>query len=262
MAGAPQSSRLAGILVVGVAATALTGCANYVPNRLDFSDTEPAKITEIVVGSGNGDVTVKTSAATATTIKRTVRYHGDEPGRTYRLEGTVLHVDTACGNNCTVDYEIEAPAGVAVRGELGSGNVDLSGISTVDITVGSGDIRVSGATGEVQAKSDSGDITVADPAGSTRLVAASGTITGRGLGRAAVNADAASGDIDLELTHPGSVTAHTSSGNLSVRVPDGHYRIRAAADSGDEQVNVPSDSGASAVLDLTADSGDVSVTRR
>lgn len=261
MAPTPYFSRAVGILVTGVAATALTGCVTDVPNRLEFSDTESAKITEIVIGQGHGDVTVTTSATTETTIKRSVSYRGDQPGQTYRLVGTVLQIDTDCGDNCTVNYAIGAPAGVSVRGATGSGDIDLSGVSTVDVTVGSGDIRVSGATGDVKAASHSGNISVTDPTKAVRLVASSGDIQGHGLGRAAVDATAASGTIDLELTQAGPVTAHASSGDLSVRVPEGHFRISAHAGSGDARVNVPSEQGAPTALNLTTDSGDITVTR-
>ena len=59
----------------------------------------------------------------------------------------MLHIDTDCGHDCSVSYEIEAPAGVAVRGELSSGDVGLTGSGSADVTLTSGDIMVRDATG-------------------------------------------------------------------------------------------------------------------
>src|SRR4051812_36957705 len=107
---------LAGVL-------ALTGCFATPQARLDFSDTEQAGITEIRITGGSGDVAVRTSARADTSIRREVRYRGGEPGRTYRIEGSVLSIDTNCGRDCGVSYDIEAPAEVAVTGRTTSGDV-------------------------------------------------------------------------------------------------------------------------------------------
>jgi hypothetical protein len=261
----PHAARNAGLLAVtGLAAVTLAGCDTSVPNQLDFSDTEKVKITEIVIGSGSGsgDVTVKTAAISDTRIKRVVRYRGVEPARSYRLDGTVLHVDTDCGDDCSVSYDIVAPTGVAVRGEVTSGDIDLTAVATADVRISSGNIRVTGATGQVRAEASSGGIAVTDVAGPTRLVATSGEITGRGLGRAPVNAEVSSGDIDLELTTAGPVTAHATSGNVTVRVPDGRYRVRSNVDSGDERVGIQDDPTATVLLDVDVTSGDLVIARR
>jgi hypothetical protein len=250
-------------LAGAVAAAALAGCTGSVPTQLHFTDTEKKKITEVVIGAGSGDVAVKTAAVAETQIKRIVHYHGVEPASpTYRVIGTVLHVDTDCGNDCSVDYDIVTPVGVAVRGEVTSGDLHLTRVLTADVTVTSGDVRVSGATGEVKVEASSGNITVADLAGATRLVATSGDIEGRGLGGAPVTAEATSGNIDLQLARPGAVTAHASSGDVSVRVPNGRYQIRTDADSGEQQISIPNDPSSPHILDLSANSGDVTLTQR
>lgn len=250
------------LTAAGLTVAALTGCMASVPNRLDFSDTEKAKITEIVIGSGYGDVTVRASAVAETTVKRTVRYAGAEPARSYRVDGAVLHLDTDCGHDCSVSYNVEAPTGVAVRGELTSGDVDLTGVATVDVTVSSGAVTVQGATGNVRVTASSGDISVADLAGPARLAVTSGNITGRGLGKGRVDAEADSGDIDLQLTRANSVTARVTSGDAKVLVPEGRYRVRTDVDSGDARVSIPDDPAATLTLDVSASSGDLTVARR
>jgi DUF4097 and DUF4098 domain-containing protein YvlB len=255
-------ARTVALLVVsGVALAALPGCMSGVPNRLEFSDTEKVKITEIVVGrGGSGDVTVRTAAINETRIKRVVQYRDAEPGSTYRLDGTVLHIDTDCGSTCSVSYDIEAPAGVSVRGTLSSGNVSLTDVATADVAVSSGDVDVSRATGAVKVKATSGNITVTDLPGTVQLIATSGDIRGRGLGSGAVTVEATSGNVVLDLAKAGSVTARASSGDVTVRVPTGRYRVLTKVDSGDENVSVTGDPSATNVLDLSASSGDLSLS--
>src|SRR3712207_9498338 len=50
---------------------------------------------------GDGAVTVHTSAINETRITRVVQSHDSDVGPSYRLDGTVLHVDTTCGFRCT-----------------------------------------------------------------------------------------------------------------------------------------------------------------
>ncbi len=260
--GAPLLGRIGGLALIAVAATALTGCDGGVPTQLTFSDTEKVKVTEIVVAGGSGDVMVRTSAIGETRIGRTVTYRdGQEPGATYKLTGTVLNVDTNCGSNCSVSYDIEAPTGVAVRGALGSGEIALTGVATADVTVGSGNVAVTEASGAVKARTRSGNIVVQDLKGAAHLVATSGNIEGMGLGSGALIAEATSGDIELTLSKPGPVTAKATSGNVGLMVPDGSYQVRTSATSGEQMVDVPHDPAGKHLLDVRATSGDVRISR-
>ena len=260
--GAPLLLRVGGLVLIAVAATALTGCDGGVRTRLSFSDTEKVKVTEIVVTGGSGDVMVRTSAIGETRIRRAVTYRdGQEPGVTYRLTGTVLNVDTRCGSTCSVSYDIEAPTGVAVRGTLGSGEVSLIGVATADVTVGSGNVGVTGASGAVKLRTRSGNIVVQDLKGAAHLVATSGNIEGAGLGTGTLLAEATSGDIQLTLARPGPVTAKATSGNVALMVPDGSYQVRASAASGQQMIDIPHDPAAKHLLDVRATSGDVRILR-
>jgi hypothetical protein len=259
--GSLNLRRTGSLIVVGAVAAAVAGCAGGVPNRLDFSDTEKVKVTEIVVSGGSGDVVIRTAAIAETRIKRMVRYRNAEPGPTYRLDGTVLHVDTDCGDNCNVSYDIEAPTGVAVTGELGSGDVTVTNVASTDLMVNSGDVTVKGATGAVKLETHSGDIDVRDVHGATQLTASSGNITGTNLGGAALAADVTSGDIDLRLSKPGPATVKATSGDVSLMVPDGSYQVRASVSSGDKNVTVPNDPAATNLLDVRATSGNLTIGR-
>jgi hypothetical protein len=251
-------TRRAGVLVlIAVTAVALAACGD-IGARLTFIDTVKSKVTEIAVQGGSGDVTVHTAAVTETTIKRVVQNHSD-PGPSYRMEGSVLRIDTVCGPDCTVSYDIQAPTGVAVTGGLTSGDVRLTDVKSADLTVTSGDIVVSDATAAVKATSRSGDMTVNGAGGPVTLQAGSGDVRAVDLA-GTVDVRASSGDVDVRLTKPASVTAEASSGDVRVTVPAGAYQVRTGTGSGDANVGIANDPSATNVLDVRARSGDVTIS--
>ncbi|MCA2217840.1 DUF4097 family beta strand repeat-containing protein [Jidongwangia harbinensis] len=241
------------------AATVLAGCDNGVGARLTFHDTEKVKVSEIVMAGGSGDVAVKTAAITETRITRVVHRRSD-PEPSYRLEGTVLHIDTDCGRNCTASYQIEAPAGVKVRGELRSGDVALADVGAADLKVTSGNIAVAGSTGAVQVKTTSGDIVVHNARAGATLNATSGDLRVMNANGGPVNARTTSGDVEVRITEAASVTAHTTSGDVEVLVPSGAYQVRTNTNSGDAEVaGVVRDPASKNVLDIKTSSGDATV---
>ncbi|GAA3345220.1 hypothetical protein GCM10020358_51440 [Amorphoplanes nipponensis] len=260
----PTLARRAGaVTLIAAAATALAGCGGGMGARLTYDDTEKVKVSEIVLTGGSGDVTVTTAAIAETRIKRLVRTDGsDDPRASYQLAGTVLSLDTSCGQRCRVSYEIQAPAGVAVRGKLGSGNLTLSDIGTADVTVGSGNALINGAAGAVSLKAGSGEVEANDLRGPVTLVTGSGNIEAHGLsGGQAVRVQTGSGEVTAELTRAASVTARTGSGNVELMVPDGAYRVTTHHGSGDaEVIGLVSDPAAKNVIEVQTGSGNATIT--
>ncbi|MEU6077772.1 DUF4097 family beta strand repeat-containing protein [Micromonospora sp. NPDC047074] len=271
--------RAAATLAVAAMLVVSTGCDNLASRRLDFDDTEAARITAVRVLPGAGDVSVRgIGTAGEVRIKRVVRYHGAQPDTTYAVKGGELVLDTDCGDDCSISYEVTVPEGVSVTGETGSGDVNLSKVGAVEMKVGSGNIRVSGS-GAVQAETGSGDVVVSRAAGAVNvktgsgnvevddstaevtLQTGSGDITGRRLG-AGVAAEATSGNITLDLSAPASARAHASSGDVKLVVPAGRYQVRSRTGSGDASLGVTHDPAASLVLDLSTGSGNQTLTAR
>ncbi|MFI6239369.1 DUF4097 family beta strand repeat-containing protein [Micromonospora sp. NPDC050795] len=257
--------RVAAPVALGLATTliVLAGCDNLSFRRLDYDNTEAARITTVRVSGGSGDVVIRgTGAASEVRIKRVVRYQGGEPDNTrYEIKDSELVLDTDCGSRCSISYEVTVPEGVAVKGETSSGNVELSRVGTVELQVSSGDVRISGASGAVGVEARSGNIEVNEAAAAVRLRASSGDITARRLG-GTVDAGASSGNVNVELDKPASARVHASSGDVTLVVPQGSYRVRSNADSGDETVTVADNPAASLVLDGSADSGNLTISER
>jgi len=260
----PTLARRAGaVTLIAATAAALAGCGGGIGAKLTYDDTEKVKVSEIVLTGGSGDVTVTTAAIADTRIKRIVRTDGSaDPQSSYQIDGTVLTLDTSCGPHCQVSYEIQAPAGVGVRGKLGSGDLALTAIGTADVVVGSGSAGIDGATGAVSLRSGSGEITVNDLRAEATLVAGSGEIVAHGLtGGKPVRVQTGSGEISVELAQAAPVTARAGSGEIELLVPDGAYRLKTRTGSGDAEVlGLVDDPTAKTVIDVQTGSGDATIT--
>ncbi|MEV0898394.1 DUF4097 family beta strand repeat-containing protein [Actinoplanes sp. NPDC049802] len=253
-----MTRRVALILAAVTAGGALAGCDGAVGARLTFEDTETVKITEIVLSGRHSDVTVSASESTTETTIRRIIHGGSDPGSTYQRSGGVLTLTSDCGRDCNVSYEISAPAGVTVRGELTSGDVGLSGVGPVDLRLTSGDVMVDHGTGPVKVRATAGDLNVVGRSEVT-LEAQSGDI-GVMNATGPVTVRTTSGDIDVQLAEASSVTATATNGDVQVMVPAGSYRVRTGSSSGDQEVaGVTDDPKATDVLDVRTRAGDVSV---
>ncbi|MCY1141774.1 DUF4097 family beta strand repeat-containing protein [Actinoplanes sp. Pm04-4] len=229
-------TRRAGALVLIAATTAatLTGCAGVLGAKMTYEDTEKTKITEIRLDGGAGDVSIRTAAVTETTVKRIIRRSGD-PGESYKLDGSTMVIDASCGHNCSLSYEILAPAGVKVSGELDSGNVAFDSVGDTDVKLTSGDVIVAEPAGAVKLRGTSGNIRVVNAKKPVEVQLTSGDIEAMDIA-APVKLKVTSGNIDAVLTTANSVTAQTTSGDVHVQVPEGSYKVSATTGSGDKDV--------------------------
>ncbi|WP_020577392.1 DUF4097 family beta strand repeat-containing protein [Actinopolymorpha alba] len=247
-----------GVLVLSAATLATATACGLVSKRLEIARTEPVRITRITLEPGAGDITVRTAAVSDVEITSRVRHRGVAPEETYRIDGTELLLDTNCGRRCRVSYDVVAPEGVAVGGENGSGDVDLTGVDAVDIELGSGDLTVNGASGVVHARTGSGNLTVNDVSAAVEARTGSGNIRGDELA-GPVTAQAGSGDIRLALDAPESVRASAASGSVDLVVPEGKYRVRQRSGSGSGDITVEDDPTATALLDVRTGSGNIKI---
>ncbi|MFI0480550.1 DUF4097 family beta strand repeat-containing protein [Actinomadura sp. 9N215] len=198
------------------------------------------RIKAVHIDDIDGSVTLRGGASKAS-LSRTVEYRGDKPSRqTHRVEDGVLKL-RGCGDNCSVDYTIDLPAGLPVTGATDSGSIKLSRVGAVDVTTDSGSIRLDDVAGPVKAKTDNGKI------------------EGRGLKGDGVEARTDNGKITLTAVKPQNIRAVTSNGGVTVTVPPGRYRVSARADSGDRTIGIRDDASAPHRLDLTTDNGDITL---
>ncbi|MFD5831264.1 DUF4097 domain-containing protein [Lentzea sp. NPDC060358] len=267
-------------LVAGTVLTALTGCGIRIV-EYEFSDDHVVaeKITSVRARNGSGDVTIRVQQDLGETkVHRRVQHNkNNKPGGpTHHVEGSTLVLDT-CGDNCEANYEVVVPsAGISVVGNIGSGDALVEGVSSVEFETGSGNVVTRDVAGDVKVKAGSGNFsatrvggTLTADLGSGRVelntvkgkalvVASSGDIDGSFLSGDVI-ADTGSGRVELTMAEPRSVRVRSGSGDVNVRAPGGPYKVTGSSDSGDREVHVPTDPGASLELNLSSGSGEVRV---
>lgn len=269
-------------LVAGAVLTVSTGCGIRIM-KYEFSDDHVVaeKFTSVKVRSDDdsGDVTIRYQQGLAETkIHRKVEHNRDNKpsGVAHRVEGNTLVLD-GCGRDCEINYEVLVPsAGISVVGDIGSGDVVFEGLAAVEFKTGSGRITARDIAGDVKVKAgsgnfegtriggtvtadlSSGDIELDAVKGKVLAVANSGDIRGTALDNEVI-ANADSGRIELTLSSPRSVKASTGSGDVTVRVPGGPFKLVGGLNDGDRRVQVPTDPNAVLELNLNVGSGDVQV---
>jgi hypothetical protein len=169
------------------------------------------------------------------------------PTMSARLDGTTLKVQAHCAVfwDCGASFDLRVPAGVAVEAESSSGDVQASDLrAPVRLSTASGTVVVRRVAGAVSLHTSSGDIRAGDVSART------------------LTAHTSSGDVTLEMSGvPEDVEADTSSGDVRITVPRGGdaYDVTADTSSGDRTVAVRTDPLSSRRLRATTSSGDVSV---
>ncbi|XVV03687.1 DUF4097 family beta strand repeat-containing protein [Actinosynnema sp. CA-248983] len=247
-------------VLVGVAGAA--GCVRLVQESFSDQGTITEKVVAVRVQNDSGDVTVRgREGATSVEVKRTVEYsrNVDKPtGQTHRVEGDTLVLDD-CGRNCSVNYEVTVPGkDVRVLGDNGSGDVTFEGLASVEIELGSGDVTVRDVTGSVKVENGSGDVNVSNVGGPFKGDVGSGRAKLTDM-RGEVSVIDSSGDVEVHMAAVQPVRAESGSGDVTVRLPKGAYRVEAETGSGDREVGVATDPAASVLVVVKSGSGDVSV---
>jgi len=274
-----RPGRRLAVAVVGAAGAvvALGACDLAERQRYEEDTVISEEIERVQIEGGSGQVSISTGSGSGTSVHTTVEYRGNRPtAATHRTEDGNLVLTADCGRNCSVDFRVTVPAGVTVTGRIGSGDIDLTGVAGVDVESGSGTVTVADVRGSVQAEAGSGDmtargitgnvelwtgsgrITVTDVTGTVAVTADSGDINAREVG-GNIDARTGSGTIDVRLASPASVTADAGSGDISVTVPAGSYRVLTDTGSGDRTVSVPDQPGAPHLLDVHTGSGSITV---
>jgi hypothetical protein len=215
--------RAAPALLLGLGAAA---CA---PVRYVEAFAPAEAVREVVVRSASGDVELV--AGDALWIERSIRAASGSLDLRHEVRDGSLLLDARCTAwlPCPVDVRVVVPEGVAVRVELGSGEVWATDIGALDLALGDGradlDLR-----GPLQAHVGSGTVELALPAGAqARVAVADGDVlvdvpagpwqlraTGAEVETSGVEVDdAAAGS--LELTAPSGRIAVLGGGELALR---------------------------------------------
>jgi DUF4097 and DUF4098 domain-containing protein YvlB len=251
-------------------AIAAVQVAGWTVGAVERSTTQviPGPVDRLVVDADGGDITVVPggdSVRINSTVKGSI--HTPEP-HAFR-EGNTIRLDGKCPNisfgPCRARITIYVPRDTPVEVHSGSGDLTASGLTArVDLETGSGDVSATGLSGPAELRTGSGDVNARGLSGETRMHTGSGDVTAEGLGPRSVTAETSSGDVTLDFQlAPKNVVASTASGDVDIAVPrGGFYHVEADPGSGDQQVDVKTDPDATSSIRANTSSGDVNVNYR
>ncbi|MGJ7907848.1 DUF4097 family beta strand repeat-containing protein [Actinopolyspora sp. H202] len=252
-----------GLAVGGAVLVLLGGAVLAWGGPSDTSTGSPSGVTAVELRSGAGAVDISYEAGAEPRVREERDGWWGGWGRnsetSYRVEDGGLVLDADCGWGCDVEYEVTLPRRVPVTGTLGSGSLEVTGMSSTDVRVDSGALELRGIDGEVRAETGSGGIELTDIGGPVNVSTGSGQIEGEDIDSADVTTRTSSGGISLELSEPRSVRADTGSGGIELTVPANSYSVRADTGSGSTDIEVPRDADSERSLRLSTGSGSIEV---
>jgi hypothetical protein len=187
---------------------------------------------DLEVGTGSGDIHMRTGAANTVHVVGHIRVSGwnsNDEDKVKKIEqnppvqqlGSLIKIgkidDPELRRHVSISYDITAPASARINANTGSGNIDIQGFQA----------RLSAETG-------SGDVNLRDITAEVRSHTGSGHISAQNVG-APFLASTGSGDMDVALNSSGDVDVHTGSGRIHVERANGSLRARTG--SGDVQAD-------------------------
>jgi Putative adhesin len=195
--------------------------------------------------TGSGSVTVHPGAAGQVQVNGHIRVttlFGNSEDRVKEIENhppiqqsgndiRIGHIsDFELFHNISISYDLVVPPDTRLHSHTGSGNQKIEGLhGEVEADAGSGGIEVSDIADTVKADTGSGDIRIERVKGNVRAKAGSGSIRATEIA-GGFEAHTGSGGITLDQTAPGAVRADTGSGGLELRNVEGS--LEATAGSG------------------------------
>ncbi|MGH3368925.1 MAG: DUF4097 family beta strand repeat-containing protein, partial [Nocardioidaceae bacterium] len=217
------------------------------------------RISVVKLDTDEGNVTIEAAEVEQTTVHEKRSFWLIKRGDAFKVEGDTLVLNGDCGWNCDADFVVKVPRDTKVLGDLGSGDVVLSGVAGVDTSSQSADLKVRDVTGPVRIETTSGNVELDRIKGTLDVEVNSGDVTGRHLSGGSVRLKATSGDLKLDLDEPNPVSAEATSGEIDVTVPDDSYEVTADTSSGDKDIKVPSVTDGTHRIDAHTTSGDIAL---
>jgi hypothetical protein len=240
--GQSAAYRLPGVLALA----ALGGGGIYTAHRAEQtfsarSATSRAAPALLRLRSTSADIQLVPGTGKRIGIEWRADWVGGRPSHFLRTSNGVIELGGSCRgalthvtglfafqNPCSIRYRIAVPPGQAIRLQVDSADVSLTGLR-----------------GRITVQTSSGDIAA------------------RGMLATQVELSASSGDISASFARaPRSLMTTASSGDVSVRVPAGSYHITATASSGDRSVkDLVDDPSSPRTIVARTHSGDISIGR-
>jgi hypothetical protein len=245
---------------------------------------------DLDVSTGAGDIDVRSGAVGSVQVTGRIKVsgwgdNGEEKVR--RLEqnppveqnGNSIRIgyiqDPELRHNVSIDYQIVVPQATNLTSHTGSGDQKIDGIKgPLEARSGSGDMHISSIGSRVEAHTGSGTLQMSSINGDVRARTGSGNIQGDGVA-GGFDAETGSGDVGLRQTASGEVRVRTGSGGVDLHgvrsmvnadtgsgdvdiegTPGGEWRL--SAGSGTIKLRIPREAGFD--LDASTSSGDIELS--
>lgn len=217
-----------------------SGCSYSAERRASI---ESAGAKRVVVVARAGDLEVR--PATGSVVRGTGKacasreeYLRDLQLLT-RRDGDVLYLEVGAPQEMKgfgllyayLDLTVEVPAGLPVTIQDSSGDIEAHDVWVEKVTDSSGDMVLSGVTGDLTIADSSGDINVSRAAGRVQVQDSSGDIVIDGAREVAIPSDS-SGDITIEQVAGDVRIEHDSSGDI--RIADVGRNVQLLSDTSGE----------------------------
>ncbi|MEU1283677.1 DUF4097 family beta strand repeat-containing protein [Kitasatospora sp. NPDC005856] len=179
--------------------------------------------------TGNASVRVRAGREGRVVVRQSLDWLVRKPVVSTVFDGDVLTVGMRCRQvlpfadfGCGAEIELEVPAATEVSGSVGSGSVQVEGLS-----------------GDVRMELTSGQLLLFDTSGDVSLHATSGQVRGTNLSMRRVTAQVVSGSVQLGFAKaPREVDATATSGSVELTVPKGsRYAVSSEIGSGNGRID-------------------------
>jgi hypothetical protein len=143
-------------------------------------------------------------------------------------------------NNVSIDYVVTAPSGTNVNANSGSGDLNITGLSSpLKASTGSGDIYANDLTGDISLSTGSGEIhALMKGAHYTKAETGNGTIQLEGV-TGGLYARTGSGDITISGQPSDNWKLETGSGSVTLNTGKSGFNVDASTGSGDFHSDPP-----------------------
>jgi len=236
------------VLVVAVAA-ALAVAGIVLPRRSTSVHTYTNVLNRVAVRLGAGKVTVVADRELGARVTATRHYTVRTPTVTGHIDNGVLSIEGTCPRPTVLTCRIDMHIGISPE-------------TAVDVTTGSGDVRVENVAGSVRVRSLAGAVELVGLTGTADVRTSAGPISGQGLAVTRLRAGTAAGAIGLAFAvAPDSVSASTGAGNVDLALPEESYRVTTSAPAGRARVLVPVDADASRTVAVRTAAGRITLRR-
>jgi hypothetical protein len=235
------------VLAGGLAVSVLSGCSGAGPLQHRIRDYRVGgPVRALVVHGHVGGIRVSGGDAGQVSVTERIGFLGTAPVTTHRMAAGVLTLDSHCPalKGCTVGYDITVPAATPVSISGNAGTIALRSLS-----------------GRITAHADAGNVSLASVSGPVEITGHAGQILGQDVSSPRAVVRLSAGRIDITFSAaPASLTAASTTGSVTLRVPGGiSYAVHASTRVGSTAVRVPNSPASRHVITATVTTGAVTV---